>query len=981
MAKLLSKDPSRIGRPTPHAGEPDHFPDRVPDRLAEGSPAQLAADLQALLGEAQVHSRVIDLVRYASDAGPYRLIPQVVVSPCNAEEMAKLFSYARTHQRHLTFRAGGSSLNGQAQGDDILVDVRRHFRGMVIEDEGLLRVKPGEVLDDVQAVLARTRRRFAPDPASSSIATIGGILANNSGGMRCHPHQDSYHSLKAATIVLASGTIINTEDPHAAEELKAKEPAIYQGLMDLRDEIRADDALVERLRRKFSIRNTNALRLDAFLDEDCPVQILKQLMVGSEGILGFIAEAVLETLPLPSKRAVAWVMLPRLDVAADYVHKLVEAGASAVELLVSPVLREAVGNFKGARESWRDLKDEDAALLLEVSGTDEADLAEQIRRAEEVLADSELTAPLEFTSDPIEIHQAWEIRGGLLPLLGKQRMQGATLITEDVCFPPASIGEASRDLMHLLAKYDAPEMVMGHAAFGNLHFFLTPSFESDAEINRYGDFIKELVELVLNKYDGSLKAEHGTGTNMAPFVHREWGDQAYGLMWRVKDLLDPEGILAPDVKLTRDDRLHLKNFKSFPRIEEEANACVECGFCENVCPSRHVTATPRQRIVIRREMARQPEQSPVLNYLYEEYGYEGIDTCAADASCAVACPISIDTGAMMKHFRALEATEAADKVALTLAKNWKSVEMAARGGLGAADAITKVLGENLGTRMLGGITGVLRSFISEDLMPSAKDGLPPAGSKRMPPTCREGAEAIYYPACINRMFGRDVAGPSLAETMVTVSQRAGHRVYIPEDIAGSCCATPFSSKGYLSAKAYMARDLAARLWEWSEHGRLPVVVDAASCTHNIIKEIPTQLDDEGRAQFEQIKIMDAVSWAHDVLLPDLEAKHPQGRVAVHPNCSLTHMELVDQLTAVAAFAATEAFIPVGAGCCGTAGDRGLLHPELLESATRDEKAGLAAAPPADAYVSANRTCEMGMTQSTGKEYEHILYLLEQATRI
>ncbi|MBV7302774.1 FAD-binding and (Fe-S)-binding domain-containing protein [Corynebacterium sp. TAE3-ERU2] len=979
MPALFQKKSASIGVPPQPEGA--EYPDHFPEELAEGSPRQLREDLEALLGTRNVHARALDLVRYATDASPYRRFPQIVASPSTEQEIADIFAYAQQNHRTVTFRSGGSSLNGQAQSDDILLDVRENFRGLVVHPESVT-VRPGEALGGVQNVLARYGRVLGPDPASASVATIGGVLANNAGGMRCSLEKDSYHSVQGLKIVLPSGTIIDTRLPDAEETLWQREPELAQGLIELRDEIRADEDLVARLRTKFSIRNTIGLRLDAFLDADTASGILTKLMIGSEGILGFIAEADIATLPKPRYTAVTWVTLPSLELAADYVHRLMEAGALACELLVSPVLKGSVGSFKGAHDEWASLDDDASALLLEVGGTTEDERDAAVAAARAVLADAELLSPLHFMEDAIDQANAWEIRSGLMPLLGHQRPQNSSLITEDVCFPPARIGEAAKDLMELLREYNYPPSVMGHAAFGNLHFFMTPSFGSSDEVRRYDQFIEEMTELVLNKYDGSLKAEHGTGLNMAPLVEREWGPQAFDLMWRVKRLIDPTGILAPDVQLTSNAEVHLQDFKSTPAIEAIANACIECGFCEEVCPSRHVTTTPRQRIVLRREMARQPAGSQMLGALIDEYGYDAIDMCAADSSCAIACPLRIDTGKMMKLFRELENGQIANRVALILAKNWAAVETAARSGLSAQDALKKVVGEKLGARSVSIATGMLRSFMDNDLVPSAEHGLPGGAATLPAGDDPAAADAVYFPACVNRMFGRSGEGHSLPETLLALSQRAGQKVAIPQDVAGTCCTTPFSSKGFHDAKTYMARHTAEKLWQWSRHGTIPVIVDASSCTHGILSGIPECLDGELAENFAQIEILDSTQWAAR-LIEHLEPTHRLGRVAVHPNCSLAHMELSDTLVRVASFAADEAFVPRGAGCCGTAGDRGMLHPELLDAATRDERAGLAEAEAngrVDAYVSSNRTCELGMEQITGRSYEHVLYLLEEATR-
>ena len=245
-------------------------------------------------------------MRYASDASPYRYIPKVIVQPKNIDHVAGIFRYCIGKDRRATFRAGGTSLNGQSQGDDILIDVRQHWSGWKVEDNGSrIRCNVGTTLGRINEVLKPYARRMGPDPASFNAATIGGLLANNAGGMRCPPAIDSYHSIVAMKIVLTTGTIIDTEDPHADERFAASEPEMAAGLLKIREEILADKELSDRIVRKYGIRNTNGYAMHAFLDGETPVEILRRLMVGSEGTLGFVAEAVYKTYHLPAKTTVA----------------------------------------------------------------------------------------------------------------------------------------------------------------------------------------------------------------------------------------------------------------------------------------------------------------------------------------------------------------------------------------------------------------------------------------------------------------------------------------------------------------------------------------------------------------------------------------------------------------------------------------------------------------------------------------------------
>jgi D-lactate dehydrogenase len=662
---------------------------------------------------------------------------------------------------------------------------------------------------------------------------------------------------------------------------------------------------------------------------------------------------VFETVPLPARTTTAWVHFPGIDEAIAPVRDLVESGATAVELMVAPALITASYNMVGAPEEWRELPPESAVLLVEYGAATDAELDPKVAAAEEILSSHTTIRPIDFTRDPDEIELAWRVREGLHGLIGRLRPPGTSLIVEDVCVPPERIAEGARDLQGLLGEHGFLPGVAGHASAGNLHFMLTPDFAKKEDLERYEGFMAKLVELVVGKYDGSLKAEHGTGINMAPYVEREWGEKATELMWRVKELADPDGVLGPGVILNRDLGAHLRNLKTTPQIEDSATTCVECGFCEPVCPSRHLTTTPRQRIVLRREMARQPAGSPLQRALLEEYEYDSLDTCAADGSCQLACPLGIDTGRLVKELRGERHSDRAESLALRTAQRWATVEGASRGGL-----------------RLGG-----------PLARRSKRGraLPGPAPSTLPMTAREGAAAVYVPSCTNRIFGVEGVGKSLPVALVAVSSRAGLPVWIPPKVGGTCCGLPWSSKGYARAHRQKANELVERLWEWSGEGDLPVVIDAASCTQAAATPGQDVLSEENGARLGQIEVVDSVAWAHDRLLPKLEVSRRVGSATVHPTCATRHMGLATRLRALAAALADDVFVAPSATCCGFAGDRGISHPELTAAATADQAAELSGRS-FDAHLSSNRTCEIGLSRATGAEYESFVFLLEELTR-
>ncbi len=858
---------------------PRPAPDAAPDWVAQGTPPELAGPLARALGDGGLAGRASDLIRYASDASCYRSIPRAVAVPRDIDEVAAVMAVARQTATPLVFRAGGTSLNGQSQTDGILLDCRRHFKAVAVEEEGArVRVQPGAVLGRVNRRLIGYDRRLGPDPASTEIACLGGVLANNSGGMRCGVHADSYRTLRSLTFALADGTVIDTAAAGAAERFAEAAPELAAGLAQMRDELRSDRELAERVARKFEIKNTTGYRLCAFLDYDEPLEIFAHLLIGSEGTLAFIGEAVMDTVPLGRHTTLSLSFFEDIDTAVDAVPELVASGASATELMVAPTLIAAAWNMPGTPERWKELPPTSAALLVEFRAEEAGELDAPERAAVEILAARAPIDPPRFTRDRAEVAMLWHVREGMQGLLAAVRGPGVTMIIEDVCVPPARVGEAAKDLQELLGRHGFLQGVAGHASAGNLHFLLTPNFGAPEDLERYEAFMGDLVDLIVDRYDGSLKAEHGTGVNMAHYVEREWGPKATELMWRVKRLADPAGVLGPGIVLTEDEGAHLRNLKSAPRIEDVANQCIECGFCEPVCPSRDLTTTPRQRIVLRREMARQPEGSPVLAALLEEYGYDGIETCAADGLCSLQCPVGIDTGKLVKSLRARRHSASAERAAREAARRWGTVERSARAALRA--------GRTLGDGPTAALTGIARTAVSHELVPAWGSSMPdPAPAP--PWTAREGAAAVYFPACVNRIFGNPrgyASRPSLPEALLTVSARAGRPLWIPPDVGGRCCGTPWSSKGFESGHGEMARATATAVLEWTENGRLPLVVDASSCTLGLLAEMPERLDDALRERYGRVRIVDSIAWVHDELLGSLprggEARDRRGAPAM-----------------------------------------------------------------------------------------------------
>lgn len=955
-------------------------------RIAPDATA-LRRRLDAIIPPDRVLTRPIDLAAWASDASFYRPVPRAVVLAASVDEVRALFRLSHDIGVPLTFRASGTSLSGQAVTDGILVEVKRHWRAIEVLDDGArVRVQPGVLGGQVNQVLRAYGAKIGPDPASLAACALGGILANNASGKCCGVTQNAYHTLDSITFLLPSGTLVDTADADADEQFRRAEPALAAGLLDLKREIESDAALAGRIRAKYRMKNTTGYGLNAFLDFERPVDIFSHLLIGSEGTLAFVAEAVLRTVPDLPHKATGLLLFETIDAACAAIAPLKSAGAKALELMDRASLR-AVERQAGVPPEIASLPPAAAGLLVEFQASSRDALA-SYRAAGEAWASADAVAgtrangllyPAAFTDDARQIARLWRVREGMYPSVGAVRRSGTSVIIEDVAFPLERLGEAVIDLQQLFAAHGYPEgIIFGHAGDGNLHFVITQSFNDAAAIEQYARFMDDVVALVVGKYDGALKAEHGTGRNMAPFVEAEWGPAALAVMQRLKALADPEGLLNPGVILNANPRAHLTDLKSLPSVEETIDTCVECGFCERVCPSRDLTLTPRQRIVVRREMVRAEEAGATrahLDALWEDYAYAGLDSCAADGMCATACPVAINTGTLVKDFRRVRHSRMAGAMGRAVARRFSMVEGLVRGGLALGHAIQRVVG----TGAMPALTALARRIAGREI-PLWTPYMPlPAAP--LPSTTREQAAAVYLPACISRVFGRlpdEPGGLSLPQALVAVAARAGRPVWIPEDVRGTCCGTPFSSKGLYTGHREAANKAVERCWRWSDEGRLPIVIDASSCTHGL-RECSSVLTAENRSRWEAIQWLDSAEFARRELLPHVQITHRASSVSVHPTCSVTQMGGTDDLLTVAEACAAHAEVPASAACCGFAGDRGFLVPELTASATRAEAVEVQASG-SETHVSSNRMCEVAMTAATGKTYRSVIELLEEATR-
>lgn len=925
---------------------------------------------------------------WGTDAGFYRLIPQIVVRAKNEDEVSTLLQVAGRHHLPVTFRAAGTSLSGQAISQSILIVAGKHWQKYTIGPHAThITLQPGIVGERVNQLLAPYKRKFGPDPASIKSAMVGGIVMNNASGMSCGTHANSDQTLLAATIIMADGTKLNTADTHSRQAFREKHPEILNAITNLRDKVRENKPLAERIRRKYSIKNVTGLNILPLLTQDDPFDIIAHLMVGSEGTLAFLSNVCMRTLPDEPCRASAMLYFNSLHEACRAVvamKKLTtgnEGPVKAAELLDYKSLASVNDPiYIRYKEENKDAATGLTAVLCETKADNPQALKQHIHTIEACIRNFHTCQPPHFTDRPEEYARYWAIRSGIFPSVGGTRKPGTTCLIEDIAFHIEDLPEATVELQQLIARHGYDDAcIYGHALEGNYHFIINQSFATPQEVKRYEALMEDVKKLVVDKYDGSLKAEHGTGRNMAPYVRQEWGDEAYEVMRTIKQIFDPENLLNPGVIFNDDPQCHIKNFKPLPMIDfgpqaehitHKVNRCIECGFCEVNCVSCGLTLSSRQRIVLQRELARlkQTGEAPQRwARLQKQYRYQGNQTCAGDGLCSMSCPMGINTGDLTHLVRQAQLPPGSI--------GYKTGNLAARHLHGIKNILRPVLtiadfGHTLlGTKAMSNLTRNMHRLAGIPLWTPA---MPQSHRVRETSDASQSADThkvVYFPSCINQAMGLARKSPVeqvLVNKMVALLHKAGYEVIFPDNMDNLCCGTIWESKGMMDIADRKTAELEAALWKASKGGKYPVLCDQSPCLHRM------------REKITKMKLYEPAEFIYTHLRERLEFKPTDRPVAVHITCSMRKMGLADTLIALARLCSTHVFVPEEVGCCGFAGDRGFTHPELNAYALRKLRPQLEEKNIEIGY-SNSRTCEIGLTTHSGIPYVSIAYLVDECT--
>ena len=919
-------------------------------------------EISGFIPDERIYTDDLRLLTWGTDAGFYRLIPQIVVRSMNEDEVSRLLALADKHNLPVTFRAAGTSLSGQSISDSILIVAGKHWEKYSIsEDLETITLQPGIIGERVNQILKPFGRKFAPDPASVKSAMVGGIVMNNASGMNCGTHANSDKMLLTARIVFADGTILDTSSEQSKEVFRKSKPGFIEKIEQLRDYVQADEPFLSRILHKYSIKNVTGLNILPLAIYRDPFDIITHLLVGSEGTLAFLSEFTMKTgKDYPFKAS-----------AMLYFNDIKEACRAVVAMKKGPVMGAELLDKKSL-ESVNDPTGRGlTAVLTETMADTKEELYSQIKQIEGILSAFKTAVPVKFTDKEEEYAPYWAIRSGIFPSVGGTRKPGTTTLIEDVAFHIEDLPEATADLQQLLEKHGYPDAcIYGHALEGNYHFIINQSFDTREQVAQYESLMNEIKTLVVDKYDGSLKAEHGTGRNMAPFVQYEWGEKAFALMKEIKSLFDPKNLLNPGVIFNDDPHCHIRHFKPMPLTNEHVDKCIECGFCEVNCLTAGFTLSSRQRIVAQREITRIkdiPEQQERLKRLKKQYAYAGNDTCAGDGLCATSCPMNINTGHLTHDLRAelLPQDSIGYQLGMWTANHFAGVKAMLRPVLTLADTAHSIIG----TRNMTALAKGLRS-VSGNSIPLWTSAMPKAYTPKATGSLKSELKVVYFPSCLNQTMGTAHSSPDhtpLVDKTVALLEKAGYEVIFPSNMNKLCCGTIWESKGMPEIADRKAAELEEALYIATENGRYPVLCDQSPCLYRM------------RNTMKSVKLYEPAEFILTFLCDKLEFTPIKQPVAIHITCSMKKMKLEKQLIALAGLCSEKVLVPEEVGCCGFAGDKGFTHPEVNAYALRKlrpqlEKAGI------EVGYSNSRTCEIGLTTNSDIPYLSIVYLVDQCTK-
>lgn len=927
-------------------------------------------DFEGFIAEAKeifkdrIYTDYLRRFAYGIDASCYAYVPRVVVRAVNENEIITLFTLSQKYNTPLTFRAAGTSLSGQACSDSVLVLANAFWQDIeIIGNAESIKCSCGVIGVEANEALKPYGKKIGPDPATINNAMIGGIFSNNSSGMCCGVKQNSYNTIKSARFILHNGTILDTSENakpnESIESFLQKHKDKADALLALRKEILQDKELCELIKRKFAIKNTTGYSINALLDFSEIKDIINHLFIGAEGTLGFVSLVEYECVEDYAFKACALLFYKDLALGAKAVEILAanESLVSAAEIMDYACLDSAKG-LDSAPSELGQIESGACAILVQLESSTQKELDSKIAHISKELESVPSLFGVHFSSDEKLMASWWKIRKALLPLAAGSRPSGSIVITEDICFPIHTFAQGIDAITKLFEKFNFQGIIFGHALSGNVHFIITPNLNDEKESQAFGAFMEAMVDSVIS-LQGSTKAEHGTGRMIAPFVEKEWGAKAYAINRRIKEIFDPHALINPDVIISDNPQIHTQNLKQSSEVEDFINQCMECGFCEKVCPSRELTLTPRQRIAVRKEIARleallgvdsmdskgvmessaearseaiadfsKKDNAQKLKELKQSYQYFGIETCATCSMCSLSCPLEIDSGKIASKLSPSTKGAIANFIATQSAKHFSPTLSLAKGGLHIANFSSNILGKNT-------LSNLSKKM---SFLPYIPRSLPRANTYQLESKdskAQSQVAVIYFSTCINRSFAPQSSlkdTRALQEVFESLCKKASVSVVYPQNLSNLCCGKAYKdypqSAELKCKEVYRALDSSVKELQSKGVEQIHIVCDHSACSYEL-KSGLQELD-------STLTILDMPEFIESTLLPRLTITPLDEDIALYAMCSTRKGKWDKSLESIAKTCTSgEVIVHSKTQCCGFAGNKGFICSELNASALRE----------------------------------------------
>ncbi len=950
----------------------------VPERVSALQDA-LAAQLQG-----EVRFDRIFRALHSTDASVYQIVPLGVVVPRCSEDVVRTVYLCNEYQASITARGGGTSQAGQAIGPGVQLDFSKYMNRLLEVDQAgqTAWVEPGMVLDDLNAHLHPLGLHLPLDLSTSSRATIGGMIANNSAGTRSVVYGKTLDYILELKVVLADGSVVLLR-PLEPRELEARsarddlEGACYRTVRSLATQHQ------DEIRRRYPgiLRRVGGYNLDEFVPSDHPFNLCR-LLVGSEGTLGLIVEARVRLVPLPAARVVCSVQFDELLEAMAATPAILEHQPAAVELVDRFILDTTRG--KTEFEPLRDFiaGDPGAVLIVEFFGQEV-----QIDSLEADLCARGLGHHIHRAIDPVAQARIWDLRKAALGLSMSQRGDAKSIsFVEDTAVAPEHLHDYIARFLEILAKYDTQAGFYAHASVGLLHIRPVVDMKTADGVHKFEAIAGEISDLVL-EYGGALSGEHGDGLVRAPFQQKMFGPVLYDAFCRVKETFDPGYLLNPGKivhapPLTANLRFGTGystrevettfDFSDFGGLSRAAEQCSGVGACRKrlkgtMCPSYMATrdeadSTRGRANALRLAISGQlgPEG------LTDRDLYPVLDLCLECKACKSECPTGVDMARLKGEFlHQYHKRHGSSLRTRCLA----GVEKMAVWGSRLAP-VSNWLARNPALRWLG-----------EKALGLDRRRLPPPFARRTflewwaqnpPPENHDGPQVALFADTFTNYHE-----PEHPIAAVRLAERLGARVVVPPRV---CCGRPLISKGFLDRAAQQAAATTRTLAPLVERG-VPVLFCEPGCFSAVCDDHPHLLRGPQKEAAEKVAAACRTfeEWAGDAMGESPNLRAGPSQIALHGHCH--HQALVGMAPAVQLLAKIPGckIVPLDSGCCGMAGSFGYEREHYKVSQAVGEHRlfpALRALAPDTVVVAPGFSCRHQIRHFSGIEATSPMVLLE-----